>query len=74
MKKLIYFLMALLGFGAVGCEEFGAAEYGCPNVDFRATARVVDEAGEPIEGIRVGIYREQWDGGYRCEDFEDRTG
>lgn len=73
MKKLIYFLMALLGFGAAGCEE-SAAEYGCPNVNFRVTARVVDEAGEPIEGIRVGIYHEEWDGGYACGDFEDRTG
>lgn len=74
MKRLIYFLMALVGFGAAGCEEFSAAEYGCPNVNFRVTARVVDEAGEPIEGIRVGIYHEEWDGGYACEDFEDRTG
>lgn len=73
MKKLIYFLMALLGFGAAGCEE-SAAEYGCPNVNFRVTARVVDEAGEPIEGIRVGIYHEEWDGGYACGDFENRTG
>lgn len=73
MKKLIYFLMALVGFGAAGCEE-SAAEYGCPNVNFRVTARVVDEAGEPIEGIRVGIYHEEWDGGYACGDFENRTG
>lgn len=73
MKKLIYFLMALMGFGAAGCEE-SAAEYGCPNVNFRVTARVVDEAGEPIEGIRVGIYHEEWDGGYACGDFENRTG
>lgn len=73
MKKLIYFLMALVGFGAAGCEE-SAAEYGCPNVNFRVTARVVDEAGEPIEGIRVGIYHEEWDGGYVCGDFENRTG
>ena len=74
MKRLIYFLMALVGFGAAGCEEFSAAEYGCPNVNFRVTARVVDEAGEPIEGIRVGIYHEEWDGGYACGDFENRTG
>lgn len=73
MKKLIYFLMALMGFGAAGCEE-SAAEYGCPNVNFRVTARVVDEAGEPIEGIRVGIYHEEGDGGYACGDFENRTG
>lgn len=75
MKRLIYFLMTLLGFGAIGCDSgMGMVEYGCPNVNFRVTARVVDEAGKPIEGIRVGIYQERWDGGYECEDFEDRTG
>lgn len=74
MKRLIYFLMTMLGFGAIGCDSgMGMVEYGCPNVNFRVTARVVDEAGEPIEGIRVGIYHQMGDG-YQCEDFEDRTG
>lgn len=63
MKRLIYFLMALLGFGVSGCDDiFGdnppvdddvAAEYGVPHVVFRVSARVVDEAGTPIEGIRL---------------------
>ena len=49
------------------CEHFfGAAEYGCPNVSFSLKARVVDEAGTPIQGIEV-----------RAEDgdrFEYNTG
>ncbi len=28
-------------------------EYGCPNMTFSLKARVVDEAGKPIEGIEV---------------------
>lgn len=58
MKKLIYFLMTLVGFGFTSCEDNPFAQedaYGCPYVRFRMTARVVDEAGEPIEGIGVGF-------------------
>ena len=57
--------MGLLGL--TSCEHFfGAAEYGCPNVSFSLKARVVDEAGTPIQGIEV-----------RAEDgdrFEYNTG
>lgn len=57
MKRLIYALMALLGFGMVGCEgeDRAAPEYGCPYVNFNLKARVVDEAGEPIPGIEVRL-------------------
>ena len=52
MKRLIYILLGLLGLSS--CEHFiGAAEYGCPNVGFSLKARVVDEAGTPIQGIEV---------------------
>lgn len=62
MKRLIYFLMALLGFGASGCastthnpfdDDDMVAEYGCPHVVFHLSARVVDAAGTPIKGIEV---------------------
>lgn len=54
MKRLIYLLMTMLGFGVAGCEHWlGVAEYGCPHVDFKLSARVVDESGEPIQGIHV---------------------
>ena len=69
MKKLIYLLLALLGFGAVSCEEIGeddAGEYGCPHVNFSLKARVVDEAGEPIEGIKVCV---DW-----IEEYTDPNG
>ena len=65
MKRLLYILLGLLGLSS--CEHFfGAAEYGCPNVSFSLKARVVDEAGVPIQGIEV-----------RAEDgdrFEYNTG
>ena len=53
MKRLIYILFALLGFGFASCEEIGKAEYGVPHVSFKLKAHVVDEAGEPIQGLEV---------------------
>ena len=61
---MIYILLGLLGF--TSCEHFGAVEYGCPNVSFSLKARVVDEAGVPIQGIEVRTE----DGGH----FEYNTG
>ncbi len=51
MKRLLYILLGLLGLSS--CEHFFAVEYGCPNVSFSLKARVVDEAGAPIQGIEV---------------------
>ena len=57
MKRFIYFLFVLLGFGTVACDNGSmddvVAEYGCPHINFSLKARVVDEAGKPIEGIEV---------------------
>lgn len=65
MKRLIYILLGLLGF--TSCEHFiGSVEYGTPNVSFSLKARVVDEAGTPIQGIEVRTE----DGGH----FEYNTG
>jgi putative lipoprotein (rSAM/lipoprotein system) len=65
MKRLIYILLGLLGF--TSCEHFiGAEEYGVPHVSFSLKARVVDEAGVPIQGIEV---RTEGDG-----RFEYNTG
>ena len=66
MKKLIYILLALLGFGCEEAKELGPCEYGVPHVTFSLKARVVDEAGNPIQGIEVRTK----DGDY----FDDRTG
>ena len=61
MKRLIYFLMALLGFGLTSCEDgekshfSGVVEYGCPHVNFALKARVVGQVGTPIQGIEVRL-------------------
>ena len=59
MKKLLYMLLALLGISATGCD-FGRVEYGVPHVHFNLKARVVDEAGKPIEGIDEKSNVLQW--------------
>lgn len=71
MKKLMYFLMALVGFGFTSCDDGGilpaAPEYGCPHVNFSLKARVVDQSGEPIEGIKV---QTGWIDGHTNQDGE----
>ena len=72
MKRLIYFLMALLGFGAVSCDsvDFGvAAEYGCPHVKFCLKARVVDQDGTPIQGIEVRLKEDRFDNKTGFSDY-----
>ena len=66
MKKLIYILLALLGFGCEEAKELGPSEYGVPHVTFSLKARVVDEKGNPIQGIEARTKK----GDY----FDDRTG
>lgn len=70
MKRLLYMLLALLGISATGCD-FMRVEYGVPHVHFNLKARVVDEAGKPIEGIEARV-KQSW-GDYNMP-FENRTG
>ena len=71
MKRFIYFLFMLLGFGAVACDEnYGLVEYGCPTMTFSLKARVVDEAGKPIEGIEV---QTKWNAFY-ADNYSDAEG
>ena len=46
MKKLIYFMLVLLGVGFMSCDK---EEEHTPYYVMYFTARVVDEAGEPME-------------------------
>ena len=66
MKKLIYILLALLGFGCEEAKELGPCEYGVPHVTFSLKARVVDEKGNPIQGIEVRTRR--------GDEFDNNTG
>lgn len=46
-------LLGLLGFSS--CDPFGVmrCEYGMPYSDYKVIGEVKDEAGKPVEGIRV---------------------
>lgn len=48
-------LLGLLGFSA--CDPFGVIryEYGAPYADYKVVGEVKDEAGKPVEGIRVVV-------------------
>ncbi len=66
-SKIISGLLALLGFGitAIGCGGKMYAppppdEYGSPHADFEIKGRVMDEAGEPVEDIKVVIQDDEW--------------
>ena len=62
--------MGLLGISATGCD-FMRVEYGTPHVHFNLKARVIDEAGKPIEGIEARV-KESWGDYY--QHFDNRTG
>ena len=70
MKRLLYLLLGLLGISATGCD-FMRVEYGTPHVHFNLKARVIDEAGKPIEGIEARV-KESWGDYY--QHFDNRTG
>lgn len=60
-KYLVTAILGVLGFSS--CEEGGLdleiierpAMYGAPYADFKSLGTVKDEAGKPIEGIRVAV-------------------
>lgn len=61
MRRLIIFLLGLLGFTAVSCDSpDNLNAYGTPHVLFSLKARVVDEQGNPIKGIEVDANEHYW--------------
>lgn len=75
MKRIIYLLLSLLGVSCDAVDDIlniGALEYGTPHVKFELKANVVDEQGNPIQGIEVRVGREGDD--ERFERFDDETG
>ncbi len=66
MKRLIYFLLSILGFAAAGCDNNEQmCMYGVPSAKFVVNARVVDPEGNPIKGIEVVVSE--------SEDFENKS-
>lgn len=54
-KLLAAAVLGLLGFASCEIIGVGRVMYGEPHADFKALGKVSDEAGNPIEGIRVAI-------------------
>lgn len=56
MKRLIYFLLSILGLPLASCGDWNLKDaYGTPYVNFNIKARVVDGAGKPIKGIQAQV-------------------
>ena len=54
VNRILAAVISLLGFSA--CDNGGMMlMYGTPTFDYQADGRVVDEDGNPIEGIRVKV-------------------
>ena len=52
MKRLIYFLLSILGIAAMGCDREGSDDmcmYGTPYVTYKFNARVINPEGKPIK-------------------------
>lgn len=79
MKRLIYYLFSLLGFGAVSCDGLEGGgnldAYGPGWVGYRVSGRVVDAEGNPIYGIIIsnGDSQENSDG-FTMVGATDREG
>lgn len=62
MKKLIYLLIAVLGFSCAEEEEMPVMYGPMRPETYRVDARVIDQEGNPINGIEVSM-------GSTAEDF-----
>ena len=54
-KYLAAAVLGVLGFSSCGEQIEPLVMYGTPQADFKAYGKVKDEAGKPIEGIRVAV-------------------
>lgn len=65
MKKILAFLMSLLGFTVVSCNQ---VEYGCPYAEFDMKGVVTDEENHPIENIQIAVSNHDYDTVYTYTD------
>lgn len=57
-NALLTVLLSMLGFescSSESLEEYGSpiVEYGCPHADYIVKGTVTDEAGKPVQGIKI---------------------
>ena len=69
MKKLIVFLLSLLGFSVVSCIQ---SKYGTPTATFELKGKVTDTLDNPIENICIHVA--QRDNYYMEKTFTDAQG
>ncbi len=54
MKKIISYLLALIGITIISCKnDDPIAEYGCPYAEFNLKGKVTDVNNNPINQIRI---------------------
>ncbi len=71
MKKIVYMLLAALGFGTVGCEN-NDPMYAPPlSNPTKLKAHVVDEDGNAIKGIEVSA---GYNGSVKSAGYTDENG
>ena len=63
---MIYFMLVLLGVGFMSCDK---EEEHTPYYVMYFTARVVDEAGEPIQGIHSYLVEKEFNGRSGYSDY-----
>lgn len=68
-------MSGLLGIN-LGCDNFFAHEYGCPEISYRIKGTVVNDAGQPIPGIGVSLLHNWYDEveNWRYDDTTDANG
>jgi hypothetical protein len=68
MKRFIYFMLVVLGLGLTSCD--GKNEFkNSPYYVIYFAARVIDEAGEPIQGIHSYLVEEEFNGRSGYSDY-----
>ncbi len=79
-------LLSMLGIGCSSDEPVDIEEYGCPYADYVVDGTVTDEAGTPIQGIRVTAPNSSTDsqayqsvetdaaGGFKLNEFSSMMG
>lgn len=76
-KYLAAAVLGVLGFSSCGEEIEPEGMYGSPYASFKALGTVKDEAGKPIEGIKVSVNKDwsQWGEGIITDNiFTDAKG
>jgi putative lipoprotein (rSAM/lipoprotein system) len=54
MKRLLTFLLSLLGFSLATCDR-AVEKYGCPYATYEVKGQISDEDKQPLQDIQVVV-------------------